>query len=59
MNIGGKRIDNFRYADDTILLTESSNDLKPLLMKVKEESVKAELQLDIRTKITTMKNRTS
>lgn len=34
----GKNINNFRFKDDTILLTERNNDLKLLLMKVKEES---------------------
>ena len=43
---------DFRYADDTSLMAESEEDLKSLLMKVKEESEKADLKLNIsRTKI--------
>ena len=45
-------INNFRYADDTTLMAESEEKLKSLLMRVKEESEKAGLQLDIqKTKI--------
>ena len=40
INIAGKNINNFRYADDTILMAESEEELKSLLMKVKEESKK-------------------
>ena len=40
---GGKNINNLRYADDTILMAESKEELKSLLMKVKEESEKAGL----------------
>ena len=48
----GRNINNFRYADDTSLLTESKEELKSLLMKVKEESEKAGLKLNIqKTKI--------
>ena len=48
----GKNINNFRYADDTTLTAESEEDLKSLLMKVKEESEKAGLKLSIQnTKI--------
>ena len=48
----GKNINNFRYADDTTLTAESEEDLKSLLMKVKEESEKAGLKLSIeKTKI--------
>ena len=43
----GKNINNFRYADDTTLTAESEEDLKSLLMKVKEESEKAGLKLSI------------
>ena len=47
-----KNINNFRYADDTILLAESEEELKSLLMKVKEESEKVDLKLNIqKTKI--------
>lgn len=48
VKIGGRNINNLRYADDTILLAESSNDVNGLLMKVKEESVKTGLHLDIK-----------
>ena len=48
----GRNIKNFRYADDTTLMTESKEELKSLLMKVKEESEKAGLKLNIqKTKI--------
>ena len=40
IKIAGRNINNLRYADDTILMTESEEDLKSLLMKVKEESEK-------------------
>ena len=47
-------INNLRYADDTTLMTESQEELKTLLMKVKEESEKAGLKLSIqKTKIMT------
>ena len=48
----GRNIDNLRYADDTTLLAESEEELKSLLMKVKEESEKVALKLNIeKTKI--------
>ena len=48
----GRNIHNLRYADDTSLMAESEEELKSLLMKVKEESVKAGLKLNIqKTKI--------
>ena len=48
-----RNINNFRYADDTALMAESEEELKSLLLKVKEESEKAGLKLNIRkTKIT-------
>ena len=48
----GRNINNCRYADDTILMAESEEELNSLLMKVKEESEKAGLQLNIqKTKI--------
>ena len=51
INIVGKNINNFRYTDDTTLMAESE-DLKSLLMKVKEESEKVGLKLNIqKTKI--------
>ena len=47
-------INNFRYADDTTLMTESEEELKSLLMRVKEEREKADLKLSIQeTKIIT------
>ena len=53
MNIAGRNISNLRYADDTILMAESKEELKNLLMKVKEESKKAGLKLNMqKTKIT-------
>ena len=48
----GRKISNLRYADDTTLMAESEEELKSLLMKVKEESEKADLKLNIqKTKI--------
>ena len=50
--IAGRNINNLRYADDTILMAESKEELKNLLMKVKEESEKVGLKLNIqKTKI--------
>ena len=50
----GRNINNLRYADDTTLMAESKKDLKSLLMKVKEESEKVSLKLNIqKTKIMT------
>ena len=43
IKITGRNINNFRYADDTILMAESKEKLKSLLMKVKEESEKVSL----------------
>ena len=52
IKIAGRNINNFRYADDTIVMAESEEELKSLLMKVKEESEKVGLQLNIqKTKI--------
>jgi len=54
IKIAGRNISNFRYADDTTLMAESKEELKSLLMKVKEESEKAGLKLNIqKTKIMT------
>ena len=47
IKIAGRNIDNLRYADDTTLMAESEEELKSLLMKVKEESEKAGLKLNI------------
>ena len=53
IKIAGRNINNLRYADDTTLMAESEEELKSLLMKVKEESGKADLKLNIqKTKIT-------
>ena len=50
--IAGRNINNLRYADNTILIAESEEELKSLLMKVKEESEKVGLKLNIqKTKI--------
>ena len=52
INIAGRNINNLRYADDTTLMAESEEELKNLLMRVKEESEKASLKLNIKkTKI--------
>ena len=45
--IAGRNINNLRYADDTILMVESKEELKSLLIKVKGESEKASLKLNI------------
>ena len=52
IKIAERNINNLRYADDTILMAENEEELKSLLMKVKEESEKANLKLNIqKTKI--------
>ena len=52
IKIAGRNINNLRYADDTTLMAESEEELKSLLMRVKEDSQKAGLKLDIqKTKI--------
>ena len=52
IKIAGRNINNLRYADDTTLMAESGEELKSLLMKVKEESEKVGLKLNIqKTKI--------
>ena len=52
IKIAGRNINNLRYADDTTLMAESEEELKGLLMKVKEESEKVGLKLNIqKTKI--------
>ena len=54
IKIAGRNINNLRYADDTTLLAESEEELKNLLMKMKEESEKAGLKLNIhKTKVMT------
>ena len=52
IKISGRNINNLRYAGDTTLMAESEEELKSLLMKVKEESKKVDLKLNIqKTKI--------
>ena len=52
IKIAGRNINNLRYADDTILMAESEEELKSLLMKVKEDSEKVGFKLNIQiTKI--------
>src|SRR5574337_1314324 len=54
IKIDGRNINNLRYADDTTLMAENEEELKSLLMKVKEESEKVGLKLNIqKTKIMT------
>ena len=47
IKIAGRKINNLRYADDTTIMAESKEELKRLLMKVKKESEKAGLKLNI------------
>ena len=52
IKIAGRHINNLRYADDTTLMAESEEELQSLLMKVKEESKKVSLKLNVlKTKI--------
>ena len=52
IKIAGRKVNNLRYADDTTLMAESKEELKSLLLKVKEESEKPGLKLNIqKTKI--------
>ena len=52
IKIAGRNVNNFRYADDTTLMAESEEELKSLMMTVKEESEKVGLKLNIqKTKI--------
>ena len=51
IKIARRNINNIRYADDTTLMAESEEELKSLLMKVKVESEKAELKLNIQKTI--------
>ena len=52
IKVAGRNINNLKYADDTTLMAESEEELKDLLMKVKEESEKVDLKLNIqKTKI--------
>ena len=50
IKISGRNINNLRYADDTILMAESEEELKNLLLKVKEESEKVGLKLNFQKK---------
>ena len=50
IKIAGRNINNFRYADDITLVAESKEELKSLLMKVKEESEKVGLKFNIKKK---------
>ena len=60
IKIAGRNVNNLKYADDTTLMAESEEELKSLLMKVKEESEKVGLRLNIqRTKIMTSGDVTS
>ena len=51
INIAGRNINNLRYADDTTLRAEGEEELKSLLMKVKEENEKVALKLKIQKKL--------
>ena len=50
IKIGGRNTNNLRYADDTTLMSETEEELKNLLMMVKEESERASLRLNIKKK---------
>ena len=51
IKIGGRNINNLRYVGDTTLMAESEEELKNLLMRVKEESERAALRLNIKKKL--------
>ena len=51
IKIAGRNINNLRYAHDTTLMAESKEELKSLLMRVKQESKKADLKLNIQKKL--------
>ena len=60
IKIAGRNINNLRYADDTTLMAEREEELKSFLIKVKEESEKADIKLNIqKTKITASSPSTS
>ena len=60
IKIAGRNLNNLRYADDTTLMTKSKEELNNLLMKVKEESEKVDLKLNIqKTKIMASDSMTS
>ena len=48
IKIGGRNINNLRYADDASVMAESKEELKSLLMRVKEESERADLKLNMK-----------
>ena len=56
IKIAGRNINNLRYADDTTLTAESEDELKSLLMKVKEESEKVGLKLNIQKTVKTVRD---
>ena len=51
IKIGGRNINNLRYADDTTLMAESEEELESPLMRVKEESERASLKLNIKKRL--------
>ena len=51
IKMGGRNINNLRYVDDTTLMAEREEELKSLLMRVKEESERAGLKLNIKKKL--------
>ena len=55
---GGRNINNLRYVDDTALMAESKEELKGLLMRVKEESERASLRLNIKKQTNKQTNNT-
>ena len=57
IKIGGRNITNLRYVDDTTLIAESKEELKSLLMRVKEESERPDLKLNIKKKKKTHKTK--
>ena len=59
IKISGRNISKLRYADDTTLMAESEEELKSLLMKVKEESEKAGLKFSIKKKNSVFKKQRS
>ena len=56
IKIGRRNINNLRQADDNTLMAESKEELKSLLMRIKEESERASLRLNIKTKTKTKNN---
>ena len=56
IKIAGRTINNLRYADNTTLMAESEEELKSLLMKVKEESEKVGLKLNIQKTVKTVRD---